>query len=344
MANWENLPEAILIEIAERVGVYEDFEAMGEICRQWRSAWRKAKYCGTSPQVPWLMLEEDEGSPTTRRFYSLSNGGIVRTMTLPEANGDKRCYSSQGWLMIISRDLSMSLLNPFSRFQIQLPDKKSLHDYEHFVNDEDYIFFVHKFAMSSSPLTDRYSVMIVYGRRRALAFWRLGDDAWTEVEAIHLTRRGASDIIYYEGEFYAVAFDGPVVACNFDGHGKKLGDWREETLIKTRLVADLSEVSELFVECFHKTYLVESNGKLLLVLRGLATYLNDDDYKGGPTFRVWEVNVSSGEAVEMKNLEGDNTSWMCPLSSFYSTHGEAGRRRQLTCIPWADDGNSTCYS
>ncbi|GAB2226722.1 hypothetical protein Droror1_Dr00022542 [Drosera rotundifolia] len=65
--DWGSLPCGLMIEIAERMEVYEDFEVMDNISRQWRSAKKMAHFSsgGRSIQYPWLMLSPKEERGTT---------------------------------------------------------------------------------------------------------------------------------------------------------------------------------------------------------------------------------------------------------------------------------------
>ncbi|GAB4831712.1 hypothetical protein Ancab_005724 [Ancistrocladus abbreviatus] len=323
MADWTDLPEGLLVEIAERVGSYDDFVAIDGVCCKWRSAWRLAHYGGTLPQVPWLMLVEDgdDGSPHlgTLRFYSLSKG-MIHWMKLPVVVRNKRCYSSHGWLMTISRDLSMSLFNPFSDVQIQLPDKKSLSNYRGFMDSAGFTLFIQRFALSSSPsLTQNYLVMIIYGVSATLACWRPGDDSWTKVETLQFDTGGFSDILFYKGEFYAVAHTGLIVACAFD----------DPKIVKVRLVANLKR---LFVGLIDKIYLVELDGRLLVVNRGIKDDIANDS---STVFWVLDLDVRKGEAIEVKDL-GNRSLF---LGDNYSMSIEASERYgcKANCIYFTDD-------
>ncbi|GAB4829057.1 hypothetical protein Ancab_018718 [Ancistrocladus abbreviatus] len=325
MADWADLPESLLIEIAERVGLYDDFKSIDGVCRKWRAARRQARYGGSLPQVPWLMLAEDddhEGGPPsiTCRFYCLSTG-MVHRMELPLAVGNKRCYSSHGWLMTISRDLTMSLLNPFSGLQIQLPDKTSLSAYQGFMGNAGFTLFIEKFALSSSPSQPQnYWVMIVYGASATLACWRPGDDSWTKVGTQKFDAGGFSDISYYKGEFYAVAHTGQIVACAFDA---------SKQVVNVRLVANLKRE---FVGLIDKIYLVESDGRLLVVKRGIRE--DNVDCKS-TAFWVLELDVIRGGAREVKDLGsrslflGDNSSMSIEASRRYGC--------RANCVYYTDD-------
>ncbi|KAF8412279.1 hypothetical protein HHK36_000240 [Tetracentron sinense] len=221
MANWSELPNDLLGLIAQRVIIYEDFVAFGGVCKSWRSVAVKQNFT-PSPQLPWLMLPEQKNSDT-RTFFSLSKG-MVHERPLPEARG-KRCWGSQGWLITFSIDFNISLLNPFTRLQIQLPPHHTFkYHYDTPEEGEEWGYtpaemqelYIHKAIVSSSPSsTSDYVVMVIHGPKIQLAFARPGDEAWTTIEK---TRPGSYfDVIYYKEKFYAVNSVGDVVVYDVQG-------------------------------------------------------------------------------------------------------------------------------
>lgn len=131
MGNWAELLEDLLVGIAKRIPVFEDFVAFGGVCRSWRSVAIKQNFKG-SQQIPWLMLAEEEGEEekaNERRIVSLTKGGMVRKLMVPEARR-KRCFESLGWLVTVSEDGEMNLLHPFSQVQIPLPHINTFKHYQ----------------------------------------------------------------------------------------------------------------------------------------------------------------------------------------------------------------------
>ncbi|KAF8412282.1 hypothetical protein HHK36_000243 [Tetracentron sinense] len=138
-----------------------------------------------------LMLAEKKNS-NTRAFFNLSKV-MVHEHMLPKAHG-KRCWGSQGWLITFSIDLNISLLNPLTRVQIQLPPHRTFKDHYKICEDDEECnytpaemqkVYICKAIVSSSPSSTSpsdYVVMVIHGPKIQLAFARPGDDAWTAIE------------------------------------------------------------------------------------------------------------------------------------------------------------------
>ncbi|THF99262.1 hypothetical protein TEA_017099 [Camellia sinensis var. sinensis] len=127
MRKWAELISDVLVLIAKRIDVVEDYVAFGGVCKSWQVAAVKENFNerGWSHQIPWLMLAQEE-EEEERRFVSLRKGSMIcKVMRLPEANG-KRCMESLGWFVTISQDGQLNLLHPFSRVQIGLPPVTTL--------------------------------------------------------------------------------------------------------------------------------------------------------------------------------------------------------------------------
>ncbi|KAK2989090.1 hypothetical protein RJ640_018879 [Escallonia rubra] len=163
-----DLPRDLLVYIAEKFNLFEDFVALGGVCKAWRSAATKENF-SCRPQIPWLMLAQREDSDV-RGFYSLSKG-MIRTVTLPEANEKRcRCLASEGWLITAESDWSMTLLHPLSRLQSRLPHISTLKDHDSMTYD----LCIWKAVLSSSPSSSDCTIMIIQGCLLKLAFCKLG--------------------------------------------------------------------------------------------------------------------------------------------------------------------------
>ncbi|KAF8412286.1 hypothetical protein HHK36_000247 [Tetracentron sinense] len=325
MANWSELPNDLLGLIAQRVLIYEDFVAFGGVCESWRSVAVKQNFT-PSPQLPWLMLPEQKNCDT-RTFFSLSKG-MVHERRLPEVRG-KRCWGSQGWLITFSIDLNISLLNPFTRLQIQLPPHRTFkYHFDIYEDVEEYNYtpaeiqelYIYKAIVSSSPSsTTDYVVMVIHGPKIQLAFARPGDEAWTTIEETRPTRY--YDVIYYKEKFYAVNSHGVVVVCDVQGPNPT----------ELRIIAKMPDFDT-------KIYLVESAGALLVVSRYVDINIVNGVFIYQTTkFRVFkpDLSKSNGEWLQLKNL-GDRALFLGQSTSMSIVASDFPKCK-ANCIYFTDD-------
>ncbi|XP_070677956.1 F-box protein At2g26160-like [Malus domestica] len=244
MVDWSSLPQELVIFIASRIALMEDFVVFGAVCKSWRWAATKENFTSRlTHQVPFLMLPNPKADDAFREFYSLTKDKIHK-LNLPEAKG-KVCCSSLGWL-ITSRDLEFRLLHPLDHAHIKLPKLNFSPP------TMSYFHWVKKFVLSSSPSwTSDYTIMVLYDGN-SLTFCKPGQDkCWTRIVLeVHPV-----DITYYKGRFYAVTYGGMVLVC----------DTEDPKQPKTRVV-----VPEIPIVVKHhspdkKIYVVESAGDLLVV-------------------------------------------------------------------------------
>ncbi|KAK3012547.1 hypothetical protein RJ639_009338 [Escallonia herrerae] len=326
-----DLPHDLLVYIAEKVDSFEDFVALGGVCKALRSAATKENF-SRRPQIPWLMLAQREDGDV-RGFYSLSKG-MIRTVTLPEANDKRcRCLASEGWLITAESDWSMTLLHPLSRRQIRLPHMSTLEDHD----SVEYDGCIWKAVLSSSPSSSDCTVMIIQGCLVKLAFCKPGiNNAWTTIE----TKLSMYfDVIHFNGNFYAVDGQGNVLLCDVEGANPTIA----------KVVAKFP--SELQPTIIEKLYLVESSGKLLVVSReGVMVRpvdetgdVDEDNCEltyGTTSFQVFEVDLSNDGWTEVKNL-GNRALFLGHNSSFSV---EASHECvKANCIYFADDCMESYY-
>lgn len=300
MAQWSDLPHDLVVSIAKRVLLLEDFIVFGAVCRSWKSAATKENFTRTH-QVPLLMLPEKKGT-TLREFYSLKHGKVFK-QNMPELVTGKLLYSSLGWLMTQSdKDSEVNLLHPLNHMCIELPDVetfKNLHSKEeHRKLFGDFI--VGKFVLSSSPSwTSDYTVMIHSCKRLAFCRRGLGDQQWNIIDSSKTSDRLYFDITYYEGKFYAVDYFGEIYVCEIED---------PKAPAKTRVIVPRLPYELKRPYIIEKLYLVESAGALLLVKCPVETI----EY-----FRVFEVPMSDGNwsNSDVKNL-GNRSLFLGCNSSF----------------------------
>ncbi|XP_019244476.1 PREDICTED: F-box/kelch-repeat protein At1g57790-like [Nicotiana attenuata] len=222
MANWSELQYDVLVHVAKRLNLIEDYLNFAAVCKPWRRAATKNNFNSDLPRVPWLMLAEEENNKeeggeanTCRKFFSLYNGMILKKR-IPNARG-KRCMESMGWLIAAGKDEGeITLLHPFSGVQIQLPHPNTTKGYNCQLTVDPWTFF-HKAVLSASPSkTSDYVLMVIEANNKYLSFWRPGDLRWTRImkednPALH------RDVVYFNGKFYAVQWLGHVLVCDVTG-------------------------------------------------------------------------------------------------------------------------------
>ncbi|XP_058203102.1 uncharacterized protein LOC131317581 [Rhododendron vialii] len=291
MGNWAELPEDILVLIAKRITLFEDFLFFSGVCRSWHSVAVNDNFKG-SEQIPWLMLS-NEDKPDERRFVSVRKDSIIRTVNLPEARG-KRCLETLGWLLTTSEDGDINLLHPFTRVQINLPHI-STSEYYH-PRRNKHLRFINKAVLSSRPEEGKdYVLMAIYAGgdtgRGFLAFWRSRDKSWITVNIIWFC-----DINFYNGLCYGVVGT-KILAFDVLGPNPNVA-----------LVVGYGPSHECFEE-LQKPYVVESAGVVLIVNRIIrqvspSTFSKDDPYIFETCgFTLFEVDSSEkGKWVEKTSL------------------------------------------
>ncbi|KAK2664100.1 hypothetical protein Ddye_002674 [Dipteronia dyeriana] len=209
-ADWSALDDFLLVEISHRIVLHADFAVFRRVCTSWRSAVPEENF---KLRMPWLLLPPRICSDL--RDFVIPPQGVTRRTLLPEANA-KMCFSSKGWLITITQDLSMNLLHPFSRYHIKLPRIKSFDNWRSLdMSSKTYASFIHKAVLSSDPLlTSNSIIMVIHGHKGVLTYSKPGDKAWTTIN----TWRGKYfDFTYYKGRFYAINSRGKIMACDVRG-------------------------------------------------------------------------------------------------------------------------------
>ncbi|KAK6783469.1 hypothetical protein RDI58_021266 [Solanum bulbocastanum] len=292
MAIWEELPNDLLVKIANRIKMMEDFIALRAVCTSWRVSITKDDFDMFSPQVPLLMLNAPKDNKY-REFYSLAKKKVVRVF-LPEARcGD--CVSSEGWLCTMScYRKKMNLLHPFSRTQIQLPPLISL-----VVSLGVKIMsigkesLIQKVALSASPsITSDYVLMVsvLIDHDNYLAFWRPGDRKWSRsnINTTIPTWGNATSIIYYNGQFYCATCYGQLWVFDIVMESKSIH-------VKPRFVAWVDGNINPNKQYYR---LVKTSNALLIVTK--STHLR---------YKVSELDTFTGRLNNITNL-GDSSIFL----------------------------------
>uniref|UniRef100_A0A5B7A288 F-box domain-containing protein n=1 Tax=Davidia involucrata TaxID=16924 RepID=A0A5B7A288_DAVIN len=317
--DWSRLPYDLIATIANRLTVIEDFLAFSGVCRSWRSVFWNRNWT-PGPQFPWLMLSENRNE-TTRSFFSFfKNKRLVSS--LPEARG-RRCWGSAcGWLITIGVDLEIHLLNPITQICIDLPPQSTFGNQPPDLVGNDVTHnwyqtsFINRAFVLKSSSQDAFMVMAIHGSDNSLAFARPGYDSWATVEisSPYVFR----DVTLFEGQIFAICNAGTLVAVEIDGSGPH------------RAIHIASQPSDHWP--WHKIYLVESLGDLLLLFRCATRSVRDFSMET-ISFEVYKFDFSTKEWMKLDDLGdralfvGDNCSMSlstsqvlnCKSNSIYFT-------------------------
>ncbi|XP_078148533.1 F-box/kelch-repeat protein At1g57790-like [Carex rostrata] len=258
MADWSNLPNDMLEYITSFIAM-PDHHRFSAVCKNWRFvAKQKQKRHSPAPQLPWLILGEDQETKK-RKFYSLSEDRHY-SIDIPELYGRYIAGSSHGWLFAIDIKITGILINPFTREFHQLPpfpsfcdnvDVTTLVDHDH---EEMQRLIVTKGILSHDPKVMRsdFTAMILFGEKNTPAIWRPGDSNWTVIKG-----RGVGvamdDAIYLNGNFYVIS------AMNEIFHVVDLRSGSDPKMIEIK-----HRIAPMI--CAHR-YIVGFKGCLLLIER-----------------------------------------------------------------------------
>ncbi|KAK6789859.1 hypothetical protein RDI58_013659 [Solanum bulbocastanum] len=236
MADWAELPNAVIAYIANSFKVIEDFIVFCAVCTWWRISTIKEDFDVLSPQLPLLMLGAKDDD--YREFYSLTKKKII-PIFLPEARGSE-CLPSGGLLCTVINDTGeMNLLHPFSRKKIHLPSQKAILTFHNPGAFEEphggnRWSCIDRAVSSGNPsLTSDYVLMVHhYGPASCLAIWRPGDLDWTHIDVVN--HGGVAALIYHKGKFYSMSYCGEVRAYQVSGPNVT-----DQPIVQTQLLAEM---------------------------------------------------------------------------------------------------------
>ncbi|XP_043705369.1 putative F-box protein At5g55150 [Telopea speciosissima] len=258
------------------------------------------------------MLAEKEDSDN-HGFYSLSTQKVYH-LNLPEARG-RKCWSSCGWLITLGLDLEFHLLNPFSREQIRLPPQPTLpRQYSPNVGPEIIRrVFIQKVILSSRPSRsstkttlceddDKCVVMAIFSEYRKLAFLRLGDEVWTPLDSDN----GIYDVVYFNGQFYAITYGGVLLIVDISSPHPKTIEFAERG-------EGINICAEL--------HLVVSVGELFIVAQEIDVETETPENKNGihetVGFDVYKFNFDNRKWTQVKSSL-DNRALFVGFSDSFS--------------------------
>ncbi|XP_047055248.1 uncharacterized protein LOC124661435 [Lolium rigidum] len=299
----DGLPPELLRVILLNLTCLADRVYFSAVCRPWRSA---ASGLDAPPgQLPWLLLP----SPAAPSFFSL-HSGATRRLYLPEkVRGARLCGSHDGGWVALAFDQwrGYAAVNLLSGARVLLPDRLRTNlPNLHGNGDCEHRMFIRTVIFSEAPSTKGCLAAAHVSSAFNIAFCRPGMDRhWVAYQhAVDVIQ----DMIYFKNKlkegFHILSNtedvavytpnggpSAPLVMSRSSYQVQKRPDYKPDNLNLSR-------------------YLVESRGKLLMVLRQLKECR---DPKGSPTFRfrIFEMNhgIAPGGGsvvswVELQTLPG----------------------------------------
>ncbi|KAF3327379.1 F-box protein SKIP23-like protein [Carex littledalei] len=277
MANWSELPQDPLELITSYLSL-TDVNRFSAVCQPWRFIAKMKRYAPV-PQLPWVILTEDRETQK-RKFFNMSEQRHYY-IDLPELRGGYCVGCSFGWLFIVSPNIELYLVNPFTGVRYCLPPLPFLNEGfgldnsldGEFVDEEPYdehsttwyLKLLQKLTISRAVLShdpnkceDFFTMIYVRGSCR-MAFCRPKDNIWTIVPHSPI-----NDVICYKGNFYAVAAYNNLYEVHLgpDPEMRLIDPWVQECITG------------------ESRYLVDYFGKhLLLVCRNKVKCRDDDTAK-----------------------------------------------------------------
>uniref|UniRef100_K3XPM0 KIB1-4 beta-propeller domain-containing protein n=1 Tax=Setaria italica TaxID=4555 RepID=K3XPM0_SETIT len=243
------------------------------------------------PQLPWLIFPNTETptfySPITRRYHRLCR-------LPPDVRRARFCGSAVGGWLVLALDSchGYALYNLNSGQRIPLPASFTT------PGDKDVPLVVHAATFSAPPSgPNQYMVaaIVLIANRSTAAFWSEGSESWFSPSTGALLEATAQDVIYYGDAFFFVTSREDVVSFQpvFLGWNNNVGLTRVDYDMQQR--GDLDDdigVHEGMGVGVMRRYLVESRGRLLMVVRYFYNQSGSTEQ-----IRVFQFQVMPPEAA-----------------------------------------------
>ncbi|KAF3336669.1 F-box protein SKIP23-like protein [Carex littledalei] len=262
-SDWANLPEDIVDAIMKKM-CYVDLSTFRAVCKSWRLMYINRSCCiprNIPLGVPMLLFNACKPYSNSHKFVKMGGEITSNDVFMPEAANKWVCGSSLDWIVLagVGTDgIEVNLLNPFTRRVIRLPSVDTFTMNFNCFPEPDVplccFSYIHKAILSTNPAISEQDciIMAIVGTKRKLSYCRIGDKRWTNVEG---SLQKLSDVIYYEGKFYATTDDDGLISCNIMDPNS------------TETVSILTLVHSRTFTSVDKRYLVMASGCLLLVSR-----------------------------------------------------------------------------
>jgi hypothetical protein len=303
LPQWQGIPDIILIRVSAFLRCRADRVHMACVNRHWHAAVTGLRLRHPSPpvrlvrpalppQLPWLVFPSTE-SPT---FYSALSRHHHRLCRLPpDVRRARFCGSGAGgWLVLaLNSRHAHALYNLNSGHRISLPPE--------FQAPRGAVFplVVRVAAISAPPFHNGHMVaaIVLVADRSTAAFWNVGRQRWFSTGGLFGVT--LQDVIFYEGVFFFITSDEDVVT--FWPMESPDGDVAVARVDYRMQQREEDDDAACFIAHLGTTrrYLVESRGRLLMVVR----YMYRE--AGTHMFRVFAFRV----VEQMTNVEMPRATW-----------------------------------
>ncbi|XP_064975024.1 F-box protein At2g05970-like [Musa acuminata AAA Group] len=280
-----------------------DYIRSKAICKQWNSIYKLEHHRPPKPQAPWLMLPGDNNS--TAKFFSIVEKKIYN-IPCPEPMIRTRIYigSCHGWLTTVDRLCNMYLLNPLTGAQIPLLT----------------------FRQDSPDADNDFTIMMIYGLWKNLAFARAGNKAWTSISSPYCY----TDIIHHSARFYTINYQRIVEV------------WKLDELAIRHSIINSDLPSHIFLGCICTYDLVESlNNNLMLVYKFQNEWSPTDNPKNIMCM-VFSLDELALKWTRVKSLH-EQTLFLGKNQSMCLSTIDFPKLKQ-NCIYYTDDMLELCGS
>ncbi|XP_068319501.1 F-box protein SKIP23-like [Pyrus communis] len=278
---WAWLPNLLLDSILEKLIPISDHIRFSAVCKHWKSValhHKQQRVKSRHNQLPMLMIPTKHNSDERRGLYGVTQRKPYN-FELYVPYKKRCCGSSHGWLACADDNLAITLLNPFTGRTIRLPPVTEVPPQaETFKCD----YYINKVVLSADPclFPNDYEVLVLYDHAgHKIAHFKSGDDGWSHI--VIRTVIGFCDLIYYEGRFLVVSYDGLVFSI----------DTSSGSTAKPDIILVVKHAPQ------GGATLVESSSGELLLIRKLDVF---DFWFGKMTqsFKVYRVECACGDRPE----------------------------------------------
>ncbi|KAL7203401.1 hypothetical protein ACSBR2_016650 [Camellia fascicularis] len=313
-SSWADLPEDLLELIFKDLTDFFDLLRCKTICHSWRSATKKVII--QNIKIPLLLIPSTKTkSQEYAKLLSTTNQSQstittkLYTIHSPKRLAQTCCQSSyHGWLLMadIGDPSRVYLYNPISRFHVQLPLLPPEREYPTPL----------RFMMTCSPDDPNCSILVLFdylGSHNGCVC-KPGDNKWRK----NVVNMGSyEDMIYYNGELYAIDKYGTLKKLKYGGGGGGEDFFEEEEVAAREVDWNAAWI-----------YLVESDsGDLVMVVRQVMSLTTT------VSFKAFKLNWRKGVWEEVNNF-GDRALLLAHNDSVFV---HVGNLYKTNCIYFVDD-------